>query len=53
MNRLKINFDKPTILFTQHSITTLYQETSFQIKESLKALKRLSLQNDTNYHYLS
>ena len=44
MNKLKINFDKPTILFTQHSVTTLYQETSFQIEESLKALKKLSLQ---------
>lgn len=41
--KLKINFNKPTILFTQHSVPVLYKQTSFQIQQSLKALKKITL----------
>tara|TARA_B100001093_G_C26772521_1_gene990858 strand:- start:111 stop:1337 length:1227 start_codon:yes stop_codon:yes gene_type:complete len=38
---LKINFNKPTILFTQHSITTEFEKSKYQINQSLKAIKKL------------
>lgn len=44
-DKLKINFNKPTVLFTQHSVTSVYEETSFQINRSLKALQKLSTEN--------
>lgn len=42
---LKINFDNPIILFTQHSVTTEFEKSKFQINESLIALKKLLKEN--------
>ncbi len=43
--KIRIKFDKPTILFTQHSVTTTFEQTTFQITQSLKALKKISLKD--------
>ncbi len=40
--KLKITFDKPTILFTLHSVAALYKQTYFQINVCLKALKKIA-----------
>ncbi len=40
--KIKLSFQKPTILFTQHSVTTKFKDTKSQINESLKALKKIS-----------
>jgi len=41
---LGLNMTKPIILFTQHSVTTEFEQAVFQLKPSLKALE--SLAND-------
>ena len=43
----KYNLDtkKPIILFTQHSVTTEFDQASFQIRPSLNALKKLANEN--------
>lgn len=43
--KFKFDFSNPIILFTQHSVTTRYKETKNQIKESIKALQKLSSLN--------
>ena len=43
--KFKFDFSNPIILFTQHSVTTRYKETKKQIKESIKALQKLSSLN--------
>ncbi|QWD70714.1 UDP-N-acetylglucosamine 2-epimerase [Polynucleobacter sp. UB-Siik-W21] len=40
--KLKLNFEKPIILFTQHSVTTQFQEVLSQLTPSLDALKILA-----------
>lgn len=39
---LKVSFKKPLVLFTQHSVTTEYQKSRSQVKQSLSALARLA-----------
>ena len=39
---LEVSFEKPLVLFTQHSVTTEYQKSGFQIRQSLLALSRLA-----------
>jgi UDP-hydrolysing UDP-N-acetyl-D-glucosamine 2-epimerase len=40
----KINFNEPYVLVLQHPVTTEYGNGSFQIKETLKAAKKLKMQ---------
>ena len=40
--KLKINLDKPIIIFTQHSVTTEFDKAKEQIEPSLKALQELA-----------
>jgi UDP-hydrolysing UDP-N-acetyl-D-glucosamine 2-epimerase len=40
----KINFNDPYVLVLQHPVTTEYGNGSFQIKETLKAAKKLKMQ---------
>jgi len=39
---LGISADKPLVLFTQHSVTTEYQKSGLQVRQSLSALARLA-----------
>lgn len=38
---INIDFSNPIVLFTQHSITTEFEKSKFQINQSLKAIKNL------------
>lgn len=40
--RLKLNFDRPLVVFTQHSVTTEFDRADEQIGPSLQALKSLA-----------
>jgi len=42
--RLKLNFDRPIVAFTQHSVTTEFDVADEQIRPSLQALKSLAKQ---------
>ncbi|OUU62653.1 MAG: UDP-N-acetylglucosamine 2-epimerase (hydrolyzing) [Alphaproteobacteria bacterium TMED62] len=42
---LKLDFKKPIIIFTQHSVTTEFNESTKQIQQSLIAIKKLLLEN--------
>ncbi|MDC1060356.1 UDP-N-acetylglucosamine 2-epimerase [Alphaproteobacteria bacterium] len=44
-NKFNFNFNFPIILFTQHSVTTEYNQSKKQINQSIKALKILSKEN--------
>jgi UDP-N-acetylglucosamine 2-epimerase (non-hydrolysing)/GDP/UDP-N,N'-diacetylbacillosamine 2-epimerase (hydrolysing) len=42
VSKLNVNLDKPVVLFTQHSVTTEYDEAAGQIAPSLDALETLA-----------
>ena len=42
---LKLDFKKPIIIFTQHSVTTEFNESTKQIQQSLIAIKKLLFEN--------
>ncbi len=42
IDKLALDLDKPIVLFTQHSVTTEFDDASSQIKPSLNALKKLA-----------
>jgi UDP-N-acetylglucosamine 2-epimerase (non-hydrolysing)/GDP/UDP-N,N'-diacetylbacillosamine 2-epimerase (hydrolysing) len=42
IDKLALDLDKPIVLFTQHSVTTEFDDASRQIKPSLNALKKLA-----------
>lgn len=48
-NDLEINLDKPTIVFTQHPISSKSDKAREQVKKSLKALKELEFQTIITY----
>jgi UDP-hydrolysing UDP-N-acetyl-D-glucosamine 2-epimerase len=41
-DRLSLNLDQPVVLFTQHSVTTEFEQAGEQIKPSIKAIKKLA-----------
>jgi len=45
VSRYGLNLDKPIVLFTQHSVTTEFDQTAEQLAPSLIALERLSKEN--------
>lgn len=42
MQRLKLDPQRPVVLFTQHSITTEFEDAAAQLRPSLHALRRLA-----------
>ena len=42
---LKLDFKNPIIIFTQHSVTTEFNDSTKQIRQSLIAIKKLLLEN--------
>lgn len=42
VDRLGIDLDRPLVLFTQHSVTTEFDQASDQLEPSLRALERLA-----------
>lgn len=44
-NKLNIDLSLPIILFTQHSVTTRYEESKKQMEESIKALIKAAKKN--------
>lgn len=46
---LRLNLEKPFILFTQHPVTTEAEQSYGQVKESLEALKSLKIQTIITY----
>lgn len=41
-DKLSLDLNKPIVLFTQHSVTTEFDEASIQVKPSINALKKLA-----------
>ena len=42
---LKLDFKNPIIIFTQHSVTTEFNNSAKQIQQSLIAMKKLLIEN--------
>ena len=51
--RLNINLNKPIVVFTQHSVTTEFDQAKNQIEPSLQVLKELAKEKLSNHNYLS
>ena len=42
--KIGLDFDRPIVLFTQHSVTTEYEDAATQVQASLRALRALALE---------